>query len=146
MLLFVLAVLLADSPKKVELDKQEVKKFAGTWAVIESEHGGKKAEKKEIAPLSVEISGDKMTTRDGTDVKEESSIVLLDPKAKPASVDLKITSGDDKDKVVKAIYKFDDDKLTICFAEPGKDRPKEFAGKEGTGHTVLTLLKQKKDK
>ena len=49
-----------------------------------------------------------------------------------------------KDKVVKGIYKFDDDKLTLCLAEPGKDRPKAFAGKAGSGHTLLVLLKQKK--
>jgi uncharacterized protein (TIGR03067 family) len=143
MLVLAVALLLADSPKDSAVDAQELKKFAGAWAVIEHEHGGKKTPRKEILSLAVEMKGEKMTTRDGTDVKEESAVVLLDPKAKPAAIDVKITSGDDKGKVVKAIYWFDGDKVILCLAEPGKDRPKEFAAKEGTGHTLMVLLKQK---
>jgi uncharacterized protein (TIGR03067 family) len=137
------AVLLV-SDAKADVDAGELKKLAGAWAVLSSEHGGKKTPMKELAPLSVTVAGPKMTTREKDDVKEEAEIVRLDPEAKPAALDLKITSGDDKGKVVKAIYKRADDKLTVCVAEPGKDRPKEFAGKEGTGHTLMVLLKQKK--
>jgi uncharacterized protein (TIGR03067 family) len=126
------------------VDAAELKKFAGAWAVLSHEHGGKKTPMKELAPLAVSVAAAKMTTREKGDVKEESEVVRLDAKAKPAAIDLKITSGDDKGKVVKGIYKLDDDKLTVCVAEPGKDRPKEFAGKEGTGHTLMVLLKQKK--
>jgi uncharacterized protein (TIGR03067 family) len=146
MLILAVALLLAESPKKDAIDKQELKKLAGAWTVIAHEHGGKKAALKEISSLAVTMDADKMTTRDGTDVKEESAIVALDPKSKPAAVDIKITSGGDKGKVVKGIYKLQDDKLTLCLAEPGKDRPKEFAGKEGTGHTLMVLLKQKPKK
>src|SRR5437762_3177656 len=90
MFLFVFAVLLAESPKP---DKDELKKVAGTWAVTGQEHGGKKTPMKELAALNMEVSGDKMTTREGTDVKDESAIVALDARAKPAEIDLKVLSG-----------------------------------------------------
>ena len=108
------------------------------------EHGGKKTAAKELAKLQLEVSGSKMTTREGGEVKEEDTIIALDAKAKPAAMDLKIDSGSDIDKGVKAIYKLEGDTLTICVAEPGKDRPKAFAGKEGSGHTLMVFKKAKK--
>jgi uncharacterized protein (TIGR03067 family) len=141
-LLFALA--LDDAPKKAELDSQQLKKLAGNWDVTQEEHGGKKTPAKKLFNLAVEISGKQMTTREGTDVKEDATIVALDAKPKPGAIDLKIASGSDVGKVVKAIWKLDGDVLTLCVAEAGKDRPKEFSAKEGTGHTLLVFKKNKK--
>ena len=141
---WILAAVLLACQDRADVDAAELKKLAGAWAVQSHEHGGNKTPAKELAPLTVSFAAGKVTTREKDDVKEESEVVLLDPKAKLAEIDVKITSGTDKGKLVKGIYKLDDDKLTLCFAEPGKDRPKEFAGKQGTGHTLMVLLRQKK--
>jgi uncharacterized protein (TIGR03067 family) len=138
-----LLVLAGNAPKPA-VDKDDLKKLQGTWVVVESEHGGKKAPAKELAKLVVEVSGNKMTTREVGDLMEEASITSIDAKAKPAALDLKITSGSDNGKVVKAIYKLDRDTLTICVAEPGKDRPEAFSGKAGSGHTLLVFKKNAK--
>src|SRR5262249_23661788 len=130
--------------KKNEVDAAELKKFAGSWTVTGHEHGGAKTPAKKLASLALTIDGAKTTFKDGDEVREASKVVALDPSAKPATLDFEITSGDDKGKVVTAIYKFDGDKLTVCFAEPGKDRPKGFAGQSGTGHTLLQLARKKK--
>jgi uncharacterized protein (TIGR03067 family) len=121
----------------------ELKKLQGSWTVAESEHGGKKVPAKELAKLTVEVADNKMTTRDAGEIKEEASITLIDGKAKPAALDVKITSGSDSGKVVKGIYKLDGDTLTICVAEPGKDRPEAFAAKAGSGHTLMVLKRKK---
>jgi len=126
------------------VDREELKRLQGTWGVTSQEHGGKKSDAKDIANLTVEVSGAKVTTRDGVDVKEDASVARLDGKAKPAELDLKITAGADLDKVVKGIWKLEGDTLTICIAEPDKERPKAFEAKEGTGHTLLVLRKAKK--
>ncbi len=133
MLAVLLCCLAADAPPKAELNK-----LAGHWQVTQQEHGGKKVPAKKLAALAVDVAGDRMTTREGDEVKEEARIVRLDSKEKPAAIDLKA------DKVVQGIWKLDGDVLTICVAEPGKDRPREFAAKEGTGHTLLVLKKVKK--
>lgn len=143
MLLVTVALLLAAGDKKSDVDAAELKKFAGAWAIQAQEHGGRKTPMKELAALAVTVTGAKAVTKNGDEVAEESEVILLDPKAKPAAIDVKLLGGGDKGKVVKGIYKFDDDKLTLCVAEPGKDRPTEFAGKQGTGHTLLVLLRQK---
>jgi uncharacterized protein (TIGR03067 family) len=142
MLLVCLA--LEDVPAKVELDKAELKKLQGAWHITTQEHGGKKTSAKELFSLSMVVDGERMTTRDGPDLKEDAKIQLLNPKAKPAAIDLKIASGGDMNKVVKGIWKLQADTLTVCVAEPDKDRPSDFAAKEGTGHTLLVFKKIKK--
>jgi hypothetical protein len=47
-------------------------------------------------------------------------------------------------KGVKGIYEIDGDTLRICVAKKGKERPKTFESKEGSGH-VLTVMKRVKD-
>ena len=142
--LFTVALLTSEAPSQAGVDREELKKLQGTWAVTSQEHGGKKSEATSIANLTVEVSGTKVTTRDGLDVKEDASVAHLGARAKPAEVDLKITAGTDLGKVVKGIWKLEADTLTICIAEPDKERPKAFEAKEGTGHTLLVLRKAKK--
>jgi uncharacterized protein (TIGR03067 family) len=74
--------------------------------------------------------------------------VKIDPKAKPATLDLTIDEGpeDAKGKTSKCIYKMEGEKLILCVSHPGKDRPKEFEQAEGESY-VFELKKEKaKDK
>jgi uncharacterized protein (TIGR03067 family) len=74
--------------------------------------------------------------------------VKIDPKAKPATIDLAIDEGpeDAKGKTSKCIYKLEGEKLILCVSLPGKDRPKEFEQNEGEAY-VFELKKEKpKDK
>ena len=70
--------------------------------------------------------------------------VKVDPKAKPATLDLAIDDGpeDAKGKTSKCIYKLDGEKLILCVSLPGKDRPKEFEQNEGESY-VFELKKDK---
>jgi uncharacterized protein (TIGR03067 family) len=125
------------------LDKAALNQFAGAWRLTAQEHGGKKSEKKEIAQVTLDVKGGKWTTRDGVEVKEECEVEALDAKAKPATIDLRITSGSDRDKTVKGIWKREGDTLTVCVAEPNRERPKAFEGQEGSGHTLLVFTRAK---
>lgn len=130
--------LVPDTPP-ASVDKEALKNLQGNWQLTSQEHGGKKSEAKEIANITLEVKGAKFIIRDGVDVKEDASVETLNAKAKTATIDVKITAGPDLDKVIKGIWKLEKDALTICIAEPSKDRPKEFAAKEGTGHTVFVF-------
>ncbi|MFO0880838.1 MAG: TIGR03067 domain-containing protein [Gemmataceae bacterium] len=123
---------------------EALKPLQGKWQLIAQEHGGKKSPPAEVATITLEITGRKMVTREGIDVKEDSRIEKLDARAKPAALDVKITAGPDLDKIIKGIWKRDGERLVICIAEPGKERPTAFGAGEGTGHTLLTFSRPEK--
>ena len=71
------------------------------------------------------------TTVNGADYVSK---VTVDPKAKPATIDLKIKEGpgDTAGETSKGIYKLEGDLLTICITGPGQGaRPADFKEEEG---------------
>src|SRR5262245_1712574 len=111
----------ADAP--ADPGRAELKKLEGVWIFETHEHGGKKTPTKKLLTWTLTVKGDRFTTRDGIDLLDESE-VKLDPRAKVKTIDLKLTAGPDKGQTVLGIYKLDGGKLTVCVAEPGKQRPK----------------------
>jgi len=103
--------------------------------------------------VSTENSGfDSSWTFSGDDLKssvngtEYVCKVSADPKAKPhATVDLVIKDGPDeaKGQTAKAIYKLDGEKLFLCVALPGRDRPKDFEQVDDESY-LFELKKEKK--
>jgi uncharacterized protein (TIGR03067 family) len=95
---------------------------------------------------------DSKWTFDGESLKasvnglDYSAKVKVDPKAKPATIDISIDEGpeDAKGKISKCIYKLDGEKLILCVSLPGHDRPKEFEQSEG--ESFLFELKKEKAK
>ena len=55
-----------------------------------------------------------------------------------------MTEGPTKGKTQLGIYEFDGDTVRFCFGSPGKDRPSEFAAKEGSGNTLSVWRRDKK--
>lgn len=136
LLLTAIAALLSRAPADAARDDRT--QLQGTWKVVALEHGGKKKPAKKIAPLRVTVTGDKITSREGKEVLEESTF-RLDAAATPRAIDLRFTAGPDAGKSARGIYRLDGKKLTLCVAEPGKDRPRQFKAAAGSGHTLFVL-------
>ena len=47
-------------------------------------------------------------------------------------------------KPILGIYTIENDRLKLCFAAPGKERPKEFASKEESGCVLTEWEREKK--
>ncbi len=137
------SLLLVDNQPADKIDKESLKNLQGTWQLQLHEHGGVQSDKQAIAAITLTVRTGKFVTRENTEIKEEAEIEKLDGKANPATIDLRITSGSDRDKTVRGIWKRDGDTLIFCMAEPNRERPKEFAGKVGSGHTLLRFTKAK---
>jgi uncharacterized protein (TIGR03067 family) len=63
----------------------------------------------------------------------------LHPSTEPKGIDLTWAEGANKDKRQLGIYRFEADTLTICVGPIGKERPKAFESKEGSGSSLLQL-------
>jgi len=95
--------------------KKELDKIQGNWAVTMFNGNAVPSE----AGAFLVFKGDKYEQWTNNAVDEKGSI-KLDPKTKPASIDLIITEGNDAGKTQPGVYEMTDaDTLSIGLAIPG---------------------------
>jgi uncharacterized protein (TIGR03067 family) len=126
---------------KVDI-KREIKKFQGTWTFESSETGGKKLPAGELKGLILTFEGDKHTVKKGDQVIQVGT-QKLDPSKSPKTIDVTLTEGPNKGKVLLGIYEIDGDTLKVCFDLQGKKRPTEFKSAAGS-HTFVNVHKRVK--
>ena len=159
MILAVGLLIAADAPQE-NTAKKERDNLQGTWQQVALEVFGAgrafKGPKEEVELEKVVIKGDNWTLRrekvrdkNGLERKEtaEKARYQLDATKKPKTIDLAWTDGDNKGTTYPGIYSLAGDRLKICYAREGKERPTGFtaeATKEIKHHCVLMILKREK--
>src|SRR5262245_38465599 len=118
-------------------DDKELKRLEGTWELVSGEQNGKEMSADMLKTAKLVIKGDKHFVEIG-DLKFVGTH-SLDPTTKPKSI-----NSVDGDKKMLGIYEVKKGMFKVCFAEPGKERPKEFTGKEGSGCFVHVWKRVKK--
>ncbi len=138
-------LLAAGLPARADDDKKDAEKelrhLEGTWKVVSREVDGNKVADADLKKLTLNIAagGKAALLSDGTAIAKADVTVF--PAKKPKEIDLLIAEGENKGQIARGIYELKDDTLRICYAQPGRDRPTEFASKPGSGNT-LTLYKR----
>jgi uncharacterized protein (TIGR03067 family) len=135
-------LLIAAEQAKETDAKKELEKFQGRWTTVSRVDDGKASTEEETKNHVITIQGDLVTVLD-KDKEVATCRLKLDPSKDPGEYDLTYESGPNKGTARKGIYKFEGDTLTTCLAGVGKEPPKEFASKPGSG---ATLFVQKRDK
>jgi uncharacterized protein (TIGR03067 family) len=132
------SVLGADQTK--DAARNDLEALQGEWKLVSATRDGKTMPADDVKVMKCTIKGDKFTiTRDGKAV--EAGAVKLDAAKKPKEIDLPL--GDGKQTAL-GIYELSGGKYRMCYSPPGKDRPKDFEAKEGTGHTLSVWEREKK--
>jgi uncharacterized protein (TIGR03067 family) len=143
--LAVLAVgLLAAADKPVSDDaRADLKKLAGTWALVEEVSDGQKRDDDYLKKIKwiINEDGTWKVLEDG-EVKYRGKLTV-DPTKKPRAIDSTL-AGEQEGTVVRSIYEVNGDTLKHCFTV-GEDRPKAFESKPGSGCTnsVFKRVKEK---
>jgi uncharacterized protein (TIGR03067 family) len=131
----------AGQPQEADT-KKEFEKFQGRWTTVSCVDDGKTSTAEETKNHVITIKGDLVTVL--AKDKEVATVRLkLDPSRDPKEYELTSESGPNKGKARKGIYKFEGDTLTTCLAGVGKERPKEFASKPGSGATLFVQKREK---
>jgi uncharacterized protein (TIGR03067 family) len=139
----VLLVLVA-APLCAEDDaKKALESFQGEWKIVEFIKEGLPDKPEELKDAKVVVDGSKMTITRRPGRKEQTTITL-DSKATPMAIDIKPDAKDEAKFLIKGIYKLEKDKLTICYALEGRDRPKEFKAEDETNQAIFVLERVKK--
>ncbi len=118
-------------------DDKDLKRLQGTWSMVSGEHNGKEMPAEMLKTAKLIIKGNKHYVHIGDEKFDGTH--TLDTTTKPKSID-----SVDGDKKMLGIYELSKGTFKVCFAEPGKDRPKEFTGKEGSGCFVHVWKRVKK--
>ncbi len=126
------AITTAVSASGEDAAKAELKKLEGTWQLVSAVKDGKETPEEVVKKIRVVIKGGKHSVYFGDDVAVKEIPFSVDPTKNPKTTVDTLPDG----KEIKGIYKLDEDTLTSCVAEAGKDRPSEFASKPGSGHTL----------
>jgi uncharacterized protein (TIGR03067 family) len=153
--LFVLAAgmsLAADGAKDDAITLEQTK-LDGTWVVESIVRDPKERGPGEGQGIRCAITGEKVVfTFPGQDKPAGSFLIRIDPTRKPKALDIregeppsgKSVNATRKGPPVLAIYELDGDTLRVCWAPLEKrERPKEFAAKPGSNHSLVVLKRQK---
>ena len=127
---------------KADLEK-DVRIIQGTWTFESSEAGGKALPAGELKGLILTFEGDKHTVKKGDEVIQVGT-QKIDPSKSPKTIDVTMTEGPNKGKVMLGIYAIDGDTLKVCFDPQGKKRPTEFKSAPGSENFVNIHKRVKK--
>lgn len=125
--------------KLTDAQKEELKKLSGTFIITKFERDGKPHNAEQMKKMKVVQKGAEYSFHDGDDITLGKDTVY--PDKNPKEIDSVYLNGTSKGEVVKGIYKIEGDTITYCWADPKKERPKEFATKADSGLTLMTLKK-----
>ena len=118
----------------------------GTWTAQSLESGGQALPDDTLKELNMQLifNGEKYTEKVKGKVNEEGTI-KIDTSEKPATIDLNIRTGNDKDKLQRGIFELKGDTLKLCLARPGDEkRPTAFASQAGS-QDANVVFKRNKD-
>jgi uncharacterized protein (TIGR03067 family) len=137
--LLVLAVglLIGGGDRKDDAAKKELEALQGTWVLVSAERDGKKLPEADVKQTKITFKSDAYVFPDASGIgTSRKGIIKVDPSKTPKWMDSKATDDAAKGGVSLGIYQIAGDDYRVCFAPPGKDRPKEFSSKPGSGHIV----------
>jgi uncharacterized protein (TIGR03067 family) len=129
-----------------EKAEKELKKLEGSWVLVSGEVDGKEVAKEHVQKSKLTRSGKEVTIEAPHLSKEpmKNKTARVDPTKTPKEMDAVRVVGPNAGKAILIIYELgEDDSVKICFDPSGKERPKEFKTKPGSGH-VLHLWKREK--
>ncbi len=115
--------LLTAADAKDDAVKKDTEAMQGKWQLVSLERDGKTVDVPKDAVRVVKDDTYTITPRPGVTIE---GTYKIDPTAKPKTIDITPTTGDNKGKTALGIYEIDGDALKICWAPAGKDRPTEF--------------------
>lgn len=117
-------------------ENQQDSRLDGTWRVIATEMEGRLLGEGFNGSVFV-IERESLTWT--INEKTMRRRLRIDRSTKPAQLDQIIKRSESEEKSVLGIYRFENEKLVICRADAGCERPSGFRTKQGDCNVTLTL-------
>src|SRR5262245_31293359 len=123
--------------------RAELKRLQGRWKPVLLERAGETVADSALPGARFEVRGDALLFKAGDKTLLDVR-VRLNPAKKPAEIDLVPVAGAGKGKAIRAIYRLEGKRLTLCWPL-GEDqrRPTAF-GERGRDVATLTLERDRR--
>jgi erythromycin esterase len=119
--------------------RRDVDRMQGTWQAVRMNHDGEDQPQQGVfANLRLVVKDDRRTIRSGETVLAEACY-RLNPAANPPTIDLVVTRGAARGQIMLGIYEISGDRLRVCYAMSGRERPQDFTPKAGSGHALQEM-------
>lgn len=109
----------------------EAGELDGKWTIVGVERAG--------AAVANLVGGQRIIAGNSYKIVPKTGDTVegtLSSDAAAKTVDMTAASGQFKGQTLKGIYRLEGNRLTICFAPAGKERPSDFASTAANGATV----------
>ena len=137
----------ASADKKADAVKKELKKFTGKWSIVSMIRNGNEIDAEQLGQLRVIYTEDGKFSVKADTFEYASGAIKLDPTTKPKSLEMTFKPNDGDEQTFFGIYEIDDKEYRVCHNKNGdKELPKEFASKEGSGHSLSVMKRDKEEK
>ncbi len=111
----------------------------GKWVLVGGEQNGQVIPESDLGKYKMVITGNEhLVTWTNAELKGTHQ---LDTSQTPNTIDASDTAGPFEGMKVHGIFKAEGDLFTVCFSEPGSDRPSEFTTQGGQA-TILHVWKK----
>jgi uncharacterized protein (TIGR03067 family) len=102
----------------------------GVWTCESATINGRKLDDTIAASLKLTLNGEQYKTERGDQVLFDSTY-SVDTRVNPPHIDM-VGIGELAGKIGRGIYKVEQDRLTMCYTMPDRERPTVFASEEGS--------------
>jgi uncharacterized protein (TIGR03067 family) len=117
----------------------DINRMQGTWQMVAmNREGDSEPLEGALAKMQLTVKGDRRTLQAGNTVYSEARY-RINPAAEPPAIDVSVLQGGSRGQVMLGIYEIKDDRLRINLASPGRERPRDFSPKAGSGQTLQEL-------
>ena len=120
---------------------EDIDLLQGTWNVSALEVDGQKMPESVLGTAQIVIKGSRFTSTGMGAVYEGT--IELDTSKKPKHLTMHFDAGPEKGNKNPGIYEMRNEKVRICLATRGNERPSGFATKPGSGFALETLTKSR---
>lgn len=141
--LFVVSLL--TTPLRADDVTTDLKKLQGVWRIESEINDGKAMPAEEAKKIRVTYADDGKwkVEVDGTVVAEGTTV--LNPTAKPKTLDYTVTRGDERGSIFLGIYELHGETFRHCGVTKGHgERPTDFSSKPGSGRFLVTFKRVSK--
>jgi uncharacterized protein (TIGR03067 family) len=126
-----------------EPTKSDLENLQGTWILVAMERDGEDVAAEDFTDWKAVYEGNRVTLRAGERIRRRG-VITLDPSRIPKAIDTRDQDGPYADQTVPGIYSLEGDKLRLCFARPGAQRPKDFTTKGGAAFLFCVYRRHKR--